>query len=383
MLSIEKKDLLEALLKVGKAIDGKNAIPELQGVLIEIENQKLTLKGSNLDISIETEIKLKHYTEDSKILTDYKMLLEITKRLPEGIIRIIHVEGTTKDMININMDKIKFSIPNMEVDNYPYFEKIKEEDTAKIQIAQSDFKDLVNKVYFAASLDETRPILKGTLIEVKDKKLSLVALDGFRVSVANLDVSEDFEANVVCDTKYLVEISKILGMTGIVDIRFTKNKILFKTDNTTTLCRLMEGSFINYHTLIDPILPQIKYKFDINRAEILSAIDRSILFSKGNDGKNLIKFTFTDEGKLFNITSRSNVGNSNETLELTNPDGFEGNFEIAFNARYITDILKHLLSDEVTFLLSSNVSPCIITRKDVPTSVETFLVLPVRLNLVK
>lgn len=373
---ISKENLLEGL-KVGKSINGKSPLEALNGVYIEAAGDKIIFRGSDVDISIETSVVADVYVE-GKLLVDYKIFSNIARKLPNDCITIDSGEGPE---VNIICKKSHFKLIAMDCNEYPKFPKLDDEKTVSIKIPQSDLREAINKVYFAASLDDTRPILKGTLIEIENNKLNLAAMDGYRVSTASLYVDADKKVSAIPDTKHLVEVSRLLGSTGIVEIGFTDNKILFKMDNTTTICRLLEGSYVNYRSIISPFMDECKYKFDINRNEIISALERATLLSKGKDGRNLIKFKINENSETLNIVSRSTMGNSTEEVVITDSEGFTETFEIAFNSTYLSDILKHLGNEELTFYLNSNVNPCIIRGKGVSKDFETFLVLPVRINL--
>lgn len=378
-INISKDNLLEGLSKVGKAISGKSLIQSLSGVYLESKGDKVIFRGSDTDISIETVVGAEVLIEGS-LLLDYKLFSEIIRRLPNDSISIDSEEGAE---VSINCKKSNFKLLTMDHAEYPQFPKLDDEKTISVKIPQSDFKEIINKVYFAASLDDTRPILKGTLIEIKDRKLNLAALDGYRVSTSSLNIDIDVEVSVVPDTKHLVEVSKLLGQVGVVEIGFTDNNILFKMDNTTTLCRLLEGKFVNYVSIIGPFMDEYKYKFDINRNEIINALDRATLLSKGKDGRNLIKIKIEKDSDTLNIVSRSTLGNSTEEVIINDSEGFTEEFEIAFNSTYLNDIFKHIDNEDLTFYLNSNINPCIIRGKGVSKELETFLVLPVRLALAK
>lgn len=378
-INISKENLLEGLSRVGRAISGKSTISALAGVFLEGKGNRLIIRGSDTDISIETFVEAEILV-DGYLLLDYKVFIEVIRKLPNDLISINSEEGPE---VSIICKKSHFNLITMDHTEYPKFNGLNNKDIKILKVPQSDLKSLVNKVYFAASLDDSKPILKGTLIEIKNKKLNLVALDGYRLSIASIYTEVDFELSVVPDTKHLLEVSKLLGQTGIVQIGFTSNNILFKTDNTVTLCRLLEGRYVDYKGILSPFINEYKYNFEINRNQLLSAIDRAILLSKGKDGRNLIKLKVNEESDVLNIGSRSSVGKSTEDIIISNAIGFKETFEIAFNAAYINDVLRNIHDEDITFNFNTSNSPCIIRGKNVSKEVETFLVLPVRLNLVK
>ena len=373
-INVSKENLLEGLLKVGKGITGKSNNMALSGVCIKAEGNTITFRGTDIDISIETSSEAEVLI-DGSLLVDYKMLLEIVRRLPNDLVIIDNEEGGE---VTINCKKSSFKIVTMDINEYPKFPELKDDKTTSLIIAQSALKELITNVHYAASQDDTRPILKGILLELIGSKLNLVALDGYRLAVSSDNITSAIkDITVVMDSKHFIEVSKLLNQKGDVEIGITDNNILFKIDETTIICRLLEGQFINYRSLITN---ENKFKFDVNRLEFLSALDRAILVNKG-DGQNLIKLTIDNNREKLNISSRSKVGNSTEEINISNVEGLDEEFKIGFNSKYLLDILKNNSNDEICMHGTSEVQPCIIRGKDIPNEIETHLVLPVRIVL--
>lgn len=206
-------------------------------------------------------------------------------------------------------------------------------------------------------------------MKLKIKNLNLVALDGYRLAVKSEFLDSDMDVEVVIPGKTLNEVSKILeDVDDIVDITFTNNHILFNLEKTKIISRLLEGKFINYNSL----LPQEhKLLVNVNRQQLQNAIERASLMAK--DGNtNLIKLE-TQQDNLI-ITSNSQLGKVREEI-LMKLQGDE--IQIAFNSRYLLDVLKNMESDEVIMKMTSSISPCVIEEKDNENA--KYLVLPVRL----
>lgn len=370
---VSKENIINSLNKVGKAITSKPSLPILNSVFMEAKNNKLVLRGTDTDISVETEIPVEVLNE-GKLLVDYKIFNEIIRKLPNEKITLTSA-GSEVDII---CKKSKFSVVLRDASEYPEFPKVDDKSTISIKLKQADLRELINKVYFSASTDDARPILKGVFIEVQNSRFTLTTMDGYRLSTASIKIDKDMLATAVADSKHMIEISKLLDNSGEVEIGFTENKILCQIGNTTTICRLLEGKYMNYQSLINQFGNNDK-QFNVNRNELLLAIERANLLSKNDKGKNLVKFVIKD---TLTIVSRSNVGNSTEELEINNSAGFTETFEIAFNSLFINDILRNLINEDLTFYMSSNDKPCIIRGKGVSEEEETFLVLPVRINLI-
>ena len=228
---------------------------------------------------------------------------------------------------------------------------------------------MIKSTSFAIAQDETRPILQGILFELKDRKLNLVALDGYRLAIKSEYLDSDFNIEVVIPGKTLNEVSKILeDDDSIVDITFTNNHILFNLAQTKIISRLLDGKFVNYNSL----LPQEhKLIVEVKRQDLQNGIERASLMAKEGNS-NLIKLEIQDD-TIVN-TSNSQLGKVREEVVI-NLQG-EG-VQIAFNSRYLLDVLKNMEDDMVIMEMTSSVTPCVIKAKE--TDSYKYLVLPVRL----
>ncbi|MGL5084487.1 MAG: DNA polymerase III subunit beta [Clostridium sp.] len=346
-----------------KAITGKTTMPILEGVFISARKKGLTLIGSDIDVSIETKV-IADVIEEGKIVIDAKIFGEIIRKLSNSEVKIETLEN---DIIQITCEKSVFNIVYMNATDFPALPSINEDLT--VEVPQNIIKNMIKGTSFAIAQDETRPILQGILFEVKNKNLNLVALDGYRLAVKSefLDNTNDIE--VVIPGKTLNEVSKILeDKEDIVKITFTNNHILFNLCETKIISRLLDGKFVNYMSL----LPQEhKLVVNINRQELQNGLERASLMAKDGNS-NLIKLDFQEDNVI--ITSNSQLGKVREEVSI-NMQG-EG-VQIAFNSRYLLDVLKNMEEDEVVMEMTSGVSPCVIKGKNMLNA--KYLVLPVRL----
>lgn len=359
----EKQKILEGISIVQKAITGKSTVSILEGIYINASQSGLTLIGSDMDISIETKVDA-DVLEEGSIVIDAKIFGEIIRKLPNSTIKIETMEN---QVIEITCEKSVFDVIYMNTSDFPDFPKINDE--LKISVNQNILKNMIRGTSFAIAQDETRPILQGILFEVKNKNLNLVALDGYRLAVKSEFLDNDIDIEVVIPGKILNEVSKILEDTDeIVDITFTNNHILFNLEKTKIISRLLEGKFINYNSL----LPQEhKLLVNVNRQELQNAIERASLMAK--DGNtNLIKLDVQQDNLI--VTSNSQLGKVREEISMK----LQGEqIQIAFNSRYLLDVLKNMEDDEVVMKMTSGISPCVLEEKNNENA--KYLVLPVRL----
>ena len=208
--------------------------------------------------------------EEGKVVIDSKIFGEIIRKLPNSDVRIEIIQD---DTVQITCEKSVFNVVFMNADEFPSIPKL---DIAKeLKVPQNILKNMIKSTSFAIAQDETRPILQGILFEVKEKKLNLVALDGYRMAIKTEYLDNDFDIEVVIPGKTLNEVSKILeDIESIVNITFTNNHILFDLGETKIISRLLEGKYVNYLSL----LPQEhKLLINVNRQELQNGIERAFL----------------------------------------------------------------------------------------------------------
>ncbi len=365
IFSCEKQKFLEGITIVQKAITGKSTNPILEGIFISANDSELTLIGSDTDVSIQTKVEA-NVIENGEIVIDAKIFAEIIRKLPNAIIKIETMENK---ILHITCEQSMFDLVYMNTDEFPQLPKINED--LKISVNQSILKNMIKGTSFAIAQDETRPILQGILFEVKNKTLNLVALDGYRLAIRSEFLDTDLDIEVVIPGKTLNEVSKILEDTDeIVYVTFTNNHILFNLEKTKIISRLLEGKFINYTSL----LPQEhKLLVKVDRSKLQNSIERASLMGKDENGNtNLVKLNFTQDNLI--ISSNSQLGKVREEIAIK-LQGEE--IKIAFNSRYLIDVLKNIESEEVIMKMTSGITPCVIEEDNNDNA--KYLVLPVRL----
>jgi len=359
----EKSILQDAVFTVQKAVTGKSTMPILGGILIKAYNDEILFTGSDLDLSIEKNINAE-VIEPGTVVIDAKLLGEIIRKLPNDIIELKTIDNNT---IQISCQKSKFKLIHMNSDEFPEIPHISE--NMIFSVPQRILKNMIKGTIFATAADDSRPILTGVLFEIKGKKLNLVALDGYRLALKSEMLDTDNFINAVIPGKTLSEVSKILDDSDdSVNITFTPNNILFQLNQTKITSRLLDGEFIKYTSIIPS---EYSLKVTAKRLELLDCIERAALMGKeGNT--NLVKLDIEEESLI--ITSNSQLGTVREELNII----LQGQpLQIAFNSKYLIDVLRTMEEDEVILELTSSVSPCIIKNKVLDNC--TYLVLPVRL----
>lgn len=359
---IEKGLFLEGLNKASKAVTGKVTNPLLEGVHIVTENGKMTLTGADSNMTIEVVLEDFQDMESGNIIVEPRILGEIVRRLPDEEIEFL----TEESLIEIKCGNSNFKIGYKDGADYPAFDSDTEGET--IVLDSTELKSAVKEVSFAASVDDTRPILKGVYFEYEGDELNFVALDGYRLSKKSLAMTEEKDIKAVVDAKNLSDIVRLM-IDGIeVEVKITRSYIVLKFENTTVASRLLDGNFVKYNSLIPT---EFVINATSNKAKLLGSLERAAIMSENNN--KLVKLIL--ENNRLNISAKSQVGKVEDEIDI-DVDG-DSSITIAFNARYLLDAIKAIEDEEIILHMSNSTSPCVIKGSD--DSSSTHLVLPVRL----
>ena len=364
-LVCEGLDLSDAVLKVIKGTSNKTTNPILEGIKLSAENDSLVLSATDLELAIIKTIKAEVFLEGETVIPG-RFFSEFIKKL-------------TNEQIELNLDEtnkltIKYtdSVSNVQCLNPAEFPNIKNlTDAEHFEINAKDFKNLINKTIFSVAQDDSRPILKGTLLEVENGFVKAVALDGYRLALVKKPViNSTVNFKVIVPARSLSEIAKLLEENvDTVKVFVQKNYLMVEVNSTKIITRLLDGDFINYKQIIPT---DFTTTVTVNKAQIEDGLDRASLLSR-IDKNNLVKFDVND--KLMILSSKSELGDIKENITI----GLEGkDLAIAFNARYFSEALRVITDEFIKLNFKTTVAPCIITS----TSSDDefiYLILPVRM----
>ena len=363
----EGLDLCDAVITVSRAMSARTTNPILEGIKFVAEGETLTLSATDLELSIEKKIKAEVKLE-GEIVIPGKFFTELVKKLTGEKIELTLKDEKTLKVSYIDSETVVQCYP---VNEYPAFKKI--ETGEFFGIEQKRFKEMISKTTFAVAVDDTRPILKGCLFEINENKLTMVALDGYRLALNTQEIKVgNLQNNVIVPARSLNEIGKLLeDNDDIVNVYVQNNFMMVDLGGCVITTRLFEGDFINYKQIISNEFSTI---IRINRKQFEESLERASLLSKVGQN-NLVQFDITD-GNLC-ITSRSEIGNIRENMNIT----LEGKeLTIAFNARYFTEALKANGDEFIELKFNQSHNPCIITPFDSENYKYLYLILPVRLR---
>jgi DNA polymerase-3 subunit beta len=357
-------DLSDAVLKVSKALSVKAPNPVLEGIKITAKGDSLTLLATDLELTIEKTIKADVLMEGETVVVG-KYFVDFVKKLEKEQVELSRLyDGGLQ---------IKYSDSESELQVFPAenFPKIqKDESAVSIEVSQKNFKEIVEKTVFACSTDDSRPILKGCLFEIKENKLTTVALDGFRMAVVNKEVIASGDMKAVIPARALSEITRLLDKEdGLLKLYISKSSLFVQIENTCLSSRLIEGEFVKYNHILPTSFENI---VTVSKQSLLTSIERASIISR-NDRYNLVKLDIKED--IMNVIAKSEVGAVNENVNIM----LKGkDLTIAFNGKYISEYLKIIEDEFINLNLNSTIDPCVITG--VNNESYLYLILPLRIT---
>lgn len=355
--------LSDAAFTVCKACAVKTITPVLECIKLEAKNDVLTLTAYDGEISIEKKISA-DVLEEGEICVNGKFFADFIGKISLDEV----VVNSDEKGVLIRYGESESYMQTLPANDFPLLSGTVENEEKYFEIKENDLKDLISKVVFCSATDESRPILKGCLLEAKENTLTATALDGFRMANAYCKAtSVGGDMKIVCPARTLTEISRMLDSDDVLKIYADKNRLSVSVKNTVITSRLYVGEFVRKENIY-PV--EFTTVVTVKKAELLQSIERAAVLTRG-DKNNLVLFDIKS-GKI-NITANSDMGKVEEAIgaEL---DGKE--LKIAMNGKFLSDAVKAL--DEENVILSFNTSVSPFTVENEKDKRCQYLVLPVR-----
>lgn len=366
-IKCKREILLNNINIVLKSVSNRTTLPILECILLIADKEGFRLISNDLEIGIETANIDSDILEKGSIALEAKIFFDIIKNLPEDDVEI---KVDEKNITFIKSGKTEFKILGQNGDEFPLLNLIEREN--KYTISSPVLKNMIKQTKFSVSSDESKPILTGELIEIKEGYLNIVSIDGFRVSFRRNKININDNAEVVIPNKALSEIIKILSdkEDNFVNLYFNENNIMFEMNNCIVVSRLLEGEFLKYEQIF---IEDYNTKIEINKTNFLNSLKRASLISKDNK-KTPVKIDIKKEQNLI-ITSKTDFGTSYEEVKI-DLEGQE--LSIAFNTRYLIEALEVIEDEMIMIQFMTPLSPCII--KSIENDDYKYLILPLKLN---
>lgn len=362
-MSCLQENLSRGLAIVGRAVASRATLPITQNVLLATDQSMLKLSATNLEIAMTTWIGAM-IEEEGAITVPARLLTEFVNSLPSDQIHLQLEPGT--GVLQLSCARSKASIHGTDAAEFPPIPTVEEGVAA--QIDPQTLRSAITRVAFAAATEESRPVLTGVEIKLKDNRFTMAAADGFRLAVYRGELLQPVttEMSIIVPARTLNELNRLLGdQEEPVDMMMTpaKGQVLFRVRGIEIVSQLLQGVFPNYEQLI-PQKYQTRAVFDLQK--LLRATRTAAIFAR--DGSGIIRLQVlptgaeAPSGKVVISARSEEVGNNQDEVDAEDIQG--GESKIAFNSRYLLEVLSVLERGSVALETSTPSSPGVFKPTD-------------------
>lgn len=364
-IKITANELNKALSILMKAIQPKPAQIFYEGLFIETIDEGIILTTTNGQMTIKTRVNAE-VQQDGSCLVPARLFSELLRRL-DG-----EIELAAKDKVmTISAQGMSSTdIVCLEAASFPQIDDIY--DGFSVTVKHNEFIDAISKTKFALSLEISQMILTGCFLQVFSEEMRVVCLDGFRLAMQKIYMHSDIPDNKDCVSCIIPGevIKELSGITnendGSIKLTFNDTNFMAEFENTKIYSPLIVGEYIDY----EQILPKSwTTEIKIDRDRLMQAIERARIIAR--EGNNLLRLNIAEDS--LSISANTEKANSLEKIPII-INGKE--LLIAFNSRYLFDVVNNIEDNEFTMRFNTNVSPCVVSP--VKSNKFTYLVLPVR-----
>jgi DNA polymerase III subunit beta len=366
-LSVMQENLARGLSVVSRAVSSRSTLPVLANVLLRTEDAGLKLTATNLEIGITYWVPGKIET-DGATTVPARLLTDLVGSLPSSERVDLELQGA--DVLHIRCGRFATHIKGIDAEEFPTIQTAGERPTTRV--SQKVLRRALDETIFAAASDEARPILTGVLARFEGSRLTLAAADNYRIAVRTIDILDAVEsASVVIPARALAELGRILAdVDDPVELVLAqaRNQVLFHLEGVDLVSRLIDGQFPNYQQ----VLPASHAtRAEVDREELLRAVRPAALIASSS--ANIVKLQVGGDGSGVVVTATAEVGDYTGDVEAA----VEGDATtIAFNARYLNDVLGNVHADRFALELNGPLSPGVF--RPVGDGDYVHVVMPVR-----
>lgn len=364
-LNINKSDLLEPLSKVFGVIERRQTLPILSNVYFSIENGKLTLAGTDLEVQVAVQTTV-NSPESFKTTIPARKLLDICRSLPDDSdISLNFVKG---DVV-IKAGKGRFKLKTLSADEYPLFDE--KNYTNEIQFDRDLLAKTLSKTVFCMAQQDVRYYLNGLMMEINDGELLAVASDGHRLAISKNKLIRGFGSinQVIVPRKAAQEVLRLLEKhEGNVDFKVAKNNVKFTFGDVQLNTKLIDGRFPDFKNVVPD---ESKYSFNIDKHIFKSALSRVSILS--NEKYKGIRLDLSDQL----MTINANNPEQDEAEEEVIVDYQSEAMSIGFNSSYLMDALNAVDSENVKVSFTDTNSSCLLENPS--DSSNRFVIMPMRI----
>ena len=366
-LSVMQENLARGLSVVSRAVSNRS-LPVLTNVLLKTEDGGLKLTATNLEIGITYWVPGKIET-DGATSVPARLLTDLVNSLPGGEPIILELgDGET---LHIKAGRFESNIKGIPADDFPTVQTAGERPITRVP--QKVLRQALEETAFAAASDEARPILTGVLARFEGDQLTLAAADNYRIAVKTITVLDPVEeTSVVIPARALIELARILADVDdpvSIVLAHSRNQLLFHVEGIDLVTRLIDGQYPNYQSVL-PATHATRAVLD--RDELLRAVRPAALIA--HESANIVKLGVGLEGDpAITVSANAEVGDHIGRVEAA----VEGDgTTIAFNARFLADVLTNVDAEQFALELNGPLSPGVF--KPIGDDRYVHVVMPLR-----
>jgi DNA polymerase-3 subunit beta len=365
----EKDDLIKLISPAAAGASNKTTLPALEGILFTLQGDELTLCGYDLERGIQVKGEVIGENDGSVILNAQK-INGIIKALPDGEVLFVCDD---KNSVTVRCGMSEYVMHGSSAEMFPNLPEFSGD--VSFEIKGSVIKRIVNGTYFAISQTDKRPVLMGQRFIIKDKSVSVTALDNFRIAMWTEDnavETSDGEMEFIIPGKSLLEFSRLItDAEEEIHVEKTMKHIIFFTGNMIFFSRLTDGPYLSFER---QIRSESKINVKVSKSSLIDSIERVSLFVDEKN-KTPIQCTFTEN--ILNIFCFNQFGRVNDSVvvEKSGPD-----LEIWFNYKYILEALRACTEENVVLELNSDMQALQIQNASESEKRFFHLILPMKIK---
>ncbi len=367
-LSVMQENLARGLSIVSRAVSARSTLPVLANVLLKTEDAGLKLTATNLEIGITYWVPGK-VESDGATTVPAKLLTDLVNSLQGG--DRVDLELGPGETLHIRCGRFESHLKGIDAEEFPAIQFAGERPTTRI--AQKVLKQALEETVFAAASDEARPILTGVLARFEGETVTLAAADNYRIAVKSIPVLDAVsDLSIVVPARALVELGRVLADSDDpveIVVAQARNQVMFHLEGVDIVSRLIDGQFPNYAQ----VLPQShSTRAVLDREELLRAVRPAALIA--HESANIVKLQIGSDGDAgIVVSANAEIGDHVGQVEAAvDGDGTT----IAFNARYLADVLTNVDAEQFALELNGPLSPGVF--KPIGDDQYVHVVMPVR-----
>lgn len=341
---VSSTELLSHLAALSRVISSKSTMPILDNFLFQLTETELTITASDLESTLITSLELDNIEGEGAIAVPAKLFIDTLKEFPEQPLTFQIDENSYN--VEIFSDNGKYSIMGQSAEDFPEMPQLNEEVASSINVSHVALKKGIEKTLFATADDELRPVMNGIYIELTSDYMSFVASDAHKlVRYRRADAKSEFESSFILPKKPAGLLKNLLPKEEFdVKVEFDDKNAFFTLSNYKLICRLVEGNYPSYNSVIPTKNPN---KMVIDRLHFYNTVKRVSVFS--NQASNLIKLNINDNQL---VVSAQDIDFSISAVERLNCE-YEGDaIEIGFKSTFLQEILTNISTGDIQMEMS-------------------------------